>query len=64
MSDVSEFHSNYKGYGIYKVTQSSGRVTYDIYLSNTKTPFDLVELAVSNLAIVRATINAEMERIS
>lgn len=64
MSDVSEFHSNYKGYGIYKVTQPSGRVTYDIYLGNEKSPFEMVDFAFSTLAIAKATINAEVESIS
>jgi len=34
MGEKHVFHSKYKGWTIFKVTQDSGRVTYDIYNPN------------------------------
>lgn len=53
-----EFHSTYKSYNIYKVTQENGRVTYDIYEPDGS-PDDrnsLVDFAFETLLVAKATI--------
>lgn len=50
-----EKHSVYKGFEIVKVTQDSGRVTYDIYDPQGE-PW---EWAAETLRIARATIDSQ-----
>ena len=57
MSDTKQAVNGYKGYRVTKVTQPSGRKTYDI----TAPDGQLCDMAVANLAIVRATINAYLQ---
>lgn len=56
--DEKTIHSTYKGYTIVKVTQPSGRVTYDIQ-DGAGFP---VEWAHERLSVARATINAIVEK--
>ena len=62
MSEVSEFHSKYKGYYIYKVTQDSGRVTYDIFSYSHANMFTALEVGVERLAVAKAIISSEVSQ--
>lgn len=53
-----EFHSKYKNHTIIKVTQESGRVTYDIEDENGYAD----SWAHESLAVARAEINAKIEQ--
>lgn len=57
--ETHEIHSIYKGYEITKVTQDSGRVTYDV--RTTDQHREVIIHAISNLQITKAEINAELE---
>lgn len=62
MMETSEFHGMYKGYYIFKVTQDSGRVTYDIYTSKQPVMFNALELGVERLAVAKAIISSEVSQ--
>lgn len=61
--ETHSFHSTYKGFDIYKVTQGNGRITYDIYEKGSSYPSinGRVEIAIERLAIAKATINSIIE---
>lgn len=60
--DTYTKHSTYKGVNIWKVTQPSGRVTYDLTVPNPKLPGYWTEEPIDgcfeSLAVARAYIRA------
>lgn len=56
--EAKQHHSFYKGFEIIKVTQDSGRVTYDYQRPND--PFFSRETGFEKLAVCRADIRASL----
>lgn len=49
----------YRGYVICTMLQDNGRKTYDIYAPDDS----ILEFAVERLAVAKATVDAELERL-